>query len=98
MRAFVKSRPGTVCMTHASHFYPQGTNLYFIFIMRPKDQEEYFAFRAAIVDKIVECGGSISHHHGVGRMFAPWMEKHLGPRPRWTCCARSSGTSTPTTS
>jgi alkyldihydroxyacetonephosphate synthase len=27
VRAYIKSRPGTICMTHASHFYPQGTNL-----------------------------------------------------------------------
>ena len=31
VRAFVKSRPKTVCMTHLSHLYPQGANLYFIF-------------------------------------------------------------------
>jgi len=79
VREFVKRRPSTVCMTHASHFYSQGTNLYFIFMMRPEHQEEFFAFRSAVVSKIVESGGSISHHHGIGRMFAPWMEKHLGP-------------------
>jgi len=77
-RAFVKQRPRTLCMTHCSHFYGQGTNLYFIFILRPESQDEFVRFRAGIVDKIVECGGSISHHHGVGRLFAPWMEKHLG--------------------
>lgn len=78
VRAFAKGRPGTICMTHASHFYPQGTNLYFIFIMRPADSEEYFRFRAQAIDKMVEHGGSVSHHHGVGRLFAPWMEQHLG--------------------
>ncbi len=31
VRALVKSRPQTICMTHLSHAYPQGTNLYFIF-------------------------------------------------------------------
>jgi alkyldihydroxyacetonephosphate synthase len=77
VRAFVKSRPGTICMTHASHFYPQGTNLYFIFIAR-MDLDEYVTFQKGIVDKIVEFGGSLSHHHGVGRLLAPWMEKHLG--------------------
>jgi alkyldihydroxyacetonephosphate synthase len=30
------------------------------------------------VDTILANGGSISHHHGVGRVFAPWMEGHLG--------------------
>ena len=79
VREFVKSRPGTMCMTHASHFYPQGTNLYFILILRPKNLDEFVAFRNSVVEKIVEFGGSLSHHHGVGRMFAPWLEKHLGP-------------------
>ena len=78
VREFVKSRPGTVCMTHASHFYPQGTNLYFILVLRPTDSDEYFAFRDAIIDKIVESGGSTSHHHGVGNLFAPWLETYLG--------------------
>jgi alkyldihydroxyacetonephosphate synthase len=78
VRAFVKSRPGTLCMTHGSHFYPQGTNLYFIFLMKPKDNAEFYQFRREVVDKILEHGGSISHHHGVGRMLAPWMENHLG--------------------
>lgn len=78
VRKFVKSRPRTLCMTHCSHFYPQGTNLYFIFLLKPGDEAEFFRFRREIVDHIVELGGSISHHHGVGRLFAPWMQKHLG--------------------
>jgi len=78
VRSFVKRRPGTICMTHASHFYPQGTNLYFIFLMRPQDSDEFFQFRKQVVDRIIENGGSISHHHGIGRMFAPWMEPYLG--------------------
>ena len=78
VRTFVKARPGTCCLTHASHFYPQGTNLYFIFMIKPENEQEFFRFRSDIVSRIVEYGGSISHHHGIGRMFAPWMEKHLG--------------------
>ena len=78
VRSFVKARPRTICMTHASHFYPQGTNLYFIFIVRMNDVEEYKAFQAGIIDQVEKHGGSLSHHHGVGRMMAPWMERHLG--------------------
>jgi alkyldihydroxyacetonephosphate synthase len=78
VRSFAKQRPKTLLMTHASHFYPQGTNLYFIFMLRPDNTDEFFQFRSDIVDKILENGGSISHHHGIGRMFAPWMETHLG--------------------
>jgi alkyldihydroxyacetonephosphate synthase len=77
VRAYVKSRPATMCMTHASHFYPQGTNLYFIFIAR-MDLTEYIPFQKGIIDKIVKYGGTLSHHHGVGRLLAPWMEDHLG--------------------
>jgi len=78
VRAYIKSRPDTMCMTHASHFYPQGTNLYFIFIIKMDDPEEFRKFHRGIIDSIQKNGGSLSHHHGVGRMIGPWMETHLG--------------------
>ncbi len=78
VRAYIKKRPGTVCMTHASHFYPGGTNLYFIYVLKPDSLDEFFEFHRGIIDRIVENGGSISHHHGVGKMLAPWLEKHIG--------------------
>jgi alkyldihydroxyacetonephosphate synthase len=78
VREFVKSRPKTVCMAHASHFYPQGTNLYFIFIGKMNSVKEYTKFQEGIIDAIYRNGGSLSHHHGVGKMTAPWMEAQLG--------------------
>ncbi|MGK0290899.1 MAG: alkyldihydroxyacetonephosphate synthase, partial [bacterium] len=78
VRAFIKNRPNTICMTHSSHFYQQGTNLYFIFFAKMKDIEEYKNFQDGIIDSIERHGGSLSHHHGVGKMIAPWMERHLG--------------------
>lgn len=78
VREFIKNRPQTVCMTHASHFYPQGTNLYFIFIMKCDNINEYKEFQDGVIDKIQQFGGSLSHHHGVGKMIGPWMEQHLG--------------------
>lgn len=77
-RAFVKSRPDTICLTHASHFYAQGTNLYFIFIMKESDVQAYIDFQEGLMDTIQKSGGSLSHHHGVGRMIAKWMPEHLG--------------------
>ena len=77
VRAYIKSRPDTMCLTHASHFYPQGTNLYFIFFAR-MNVDEYVTFQSGIIDRIHKFGGSLSHHHGVGRLLAPWMETHLG--------------------
>jgi alkyldihydroxyacetonephosphate synthase len=78
VRRFIKQRPHTVCMAHASHFYPQGTNLYFIFIAKVQDLDEYRRLQAGIIDTILQHGGSLSHHHGVGKLMAPWMERHLG--------------------
>jgi alkyldihydroxyacetonephosphate synthase len=78
VRTYIKGRPRTICMTHASHFYPQGTNLYFIFIGRFESVDAYRAFQAGILDRIQAHGGALSHHHGIGRMIAPWIEGHLG--------------------
>ncbi len=78
VRAYIKGRARTICMTHASHFYPQGTNLYFIFIGRFDSTEDYRVFQAGIIDRIQAHGGSLSHHHGIGRLLAPWIENHLG--------------------
>ena len=78
VRAFVKSRPHTICMTHMSHAYPQGSNLYWIFITRMSDPEEFKAFHAGILSAIQKSGASMSHHHGIGKMFAPWLEGSVG--------------------
>jgi alkyldihydroxyacetonephosphate synthase len=78
VRSFVKSRPNTLCLTHCSHFYPQGTNLYFIFIGTFSTSDEYKKFQESIIDRIEKSGGSLSHHHGVGKMISPWIERHLG--------------------
>ncbi|MCP4606096.1 MAG: FAD-binding oxidoreductase [Proteobacteria bacterium] len=78
VRSFIKSHPNTICMTHASHFYSQGTNLYFIFITPLNRLKDFREFQRGIINEIIEHGGSLSHHHGVGRMMGPWMEQHLG--------------------
>jgi alkyldihydroxyacetonephosphate synthase len=78
VRLFTKSRPETICMTHLSHAYPQGANLYFIFIGKFKDKEEYLEYQYGIFDNILAAGASMSHHHGVGKMTARWVEASIG--------------------
>ena len=78
VRKFVKSRPHTICMTHMSHVYPQGANLYWIFITRMHDPAEFKAYHAGILDAIQKSGASMSHHHGIGKMFGPWLEGAVG--------------------
>jgi alkyldihydroxyacetonephosphate synthase len=65
-------------MTHASHFYSNSTNLYFVFILKPENRNEFSAFYKGIIDAVIKHGGSLSHHHGIGKLFGPWMESHLG--------------------
>ena len=78
VREFCHSRPNTICMTHMSHFYPQGCNLYFIFIARMSGLEEYREYQAGILDAIQKAGATMSHHHGIGKMTAPWLEGQIG--------------------
>ncbi|MDR3216558.1 MAG: FAD-binding oxidoreductase [Clostridiaceae bacterium] len=79
VRKFVKSRPGTICTTHMSHCYPAGANLYFIWMMKEDNTiEEFKAFHGGILNAIHESGASMSHHHGIGKLFAPYNARSLG--------------------
>jgi alkyldihydroxyacetonephosphate synthase len=74
---YARSIPGTTCFGHMSHFYPYGSNLYFIFGVKGSVQD-YVNYRTGLVDAMVKAGGSPSHHHGVGRLMHPWIERFLG--------------------
>jgi alkyldihydroxyacetonephosphate synthase len=78
VRKVVKGRPRTVCMTHLSHAYPQGANLYFIFIARIGKINEYLRLQYSILQAILKAGASMSHHHGIGKQTAPWLEEQIG--------------------
>lgn len=78
VRAFIKNRPQTICMTHISHAYPQGGNLYFIFIGKMATIKEYLDLQYGILSAIQKSGAAISHHHGVGKQTAPWLEGQIG--------------------
>lgn len=80
VRKYCKSRPNTICMTHMSHAYPQGANLYFIFIAKMRELDEFKDYHAGILDAIQASGAAMSHHHGIGKMFAPWLEGQIGTR------------------
>lgn len=78
VRSYCKSRPQTICMTHMSHCYPQGANLYFIFIAKMSEIEDYLEYQQGILDNIQKHGAAMSHHHGIGKMTAPWLEHQIG--------------------
>ena len=72
--------PHTIVTTHMSHCYPQGANLYFIFITKMTDAEAFKKYHSSILDAIQRSGAAMSHHHGIGKMFGPWLEGQLGAR------------------
>ncbi len=81
VREVIKARPHSACLTHISHAYENGANLYFI-VISPMDRSDplrdYRDYHRRIIDAVVAHGGSLSHHHGVGRLFAPWYAHHVG--------------------
>jgi alkyldihydroxyacetonephosphate synthase len=81
VRTYLKSRYKTVAMVHISHVYENGANLYFTFLSPMKKGDElsdYESFHKGLVDTIHANKGSLSHHHGIGRTLAPWMQNELG--------------------
>jgi alkyldihydroxyacetonephosphate synthase len=67
---------------HLSHLYPSGSSLYFTFLIGGADDHEAeTSYRAAwqqAASCCAEAGGTITHHHGVGRLKAPFLENELG--------------------
>jgi len=78
VRKVVKSLPRTICMTHMSHAYPQGTNLYFIFIKKYEGIDDYLSLQYSILEAIKDSGAAMSHHHGIGKQTAPWLVEQIG--------------------
>jgi alkyldihydroxyacetonephosphate synthase len=81
--AALKALPG--CLNgsaHSSHVYRSGLNLYFSFAIRTEAPEamepSYFAAWTAIMEATDRHGGGLAHHHGIGRVRAPWLERELG--------------------
>jgi alkyldihydroxyacetonephosphate synthase len=72
--------PG-LAFCHLSHAYADGASLYFTFLARARRGEEIEQWRQvkrAASEAIVAAGGTITHHHGVGRDHAPYMEAEVG--------------------
>lgn len=67
---------------HLSHPYRSGASLYFTFLMRAPDDEAaeraYLSGWQAALKACAEAGGSITHHHGVGLLKAPFLADEIG--------------------
>ncbi len=67
-------------MCHVSHVYPTGASLYFTVIanLRSDPLDTWAHIKRRVNDAILAAGGTISHHHAVGRDHAAWLEQEIG--------------------
>lgn len=77
---FAEQNSKSLVLCHVSHVYPTGAALYFTIIgnLRGAVLEEWSLIKARVNDTILAHGGTISHHHGVGRDHAPWLACEIG--------------------
>ena len=81
-RAFDKHCRGRGMITcRFTHIYPDGPAPYYSIVAwsEPGLQlETWDAIKASVSDAIIEHGGTITHHHAVGRDHRPWYERERG--------------------
>ena len=68
-------------MCHISHSYHDGVCMYFTVIFemdQKRPAEQWVRFKRAVSQTIIESGGNISHHHGVGRDHRKWYQAEAG--------------------
>lgn len=73
----VTGRPGT-CTVRFTHLYPDGPAPYFTwhaFGDKAKLVEQFWAIKAAASAALVDAGGTITHHHALGRDHRTWYDR-----------------------
>ena len=70
---------------HSSHSYQNGTNMYFVHyynLVDIKPEEEltkyHYPLKKIVVEETIKAGGSMCHHHGVGKHRTPWIKDEYG--------------------
>lgn len=80
------SRAGDLTMLggHSSHSYINGTNMYFVYNYNincdPEDEMRIYhhPLQTIIVEETLKLGGSMCHHHGIGKYRNEWTKEEHG--------------------
>ncbi len=81
---FPRAADLTMLGAHSSHSYQTGTNLYFVYDYTincsPREEIELYhkPLNAIIVTEALRLGGSMVHHHGIGKYRTPWVREEHG--------------------
>ena len=73
---------GGVITCRFTHVYPDGPAPYYTFVAPGRagaELEQWAKIKAAASDAIIANGGTITHHHAVGRLHRPWWEQERSP-------------------
>jgi alkyldihydroxyacetonephosphate synthase len=71
-----RGAPRVSCRT--THAYPDGVAPYFTVLapaIRGGEVEQWDEIKAAVSEAILAAGGTITHHHAVGRDHRPWYDR-----------------------
>ncbi|MDQ0143208.1 FAD-binding oxidoreductase [Cupriavidus necator] len=82
----VTGRPGSVTCRF-THLYPDGPAPYFTWFAygdKARIPEQYLAIKRVAEQAMVDAGGTVTHHHALGRDHRPWYDKE---RPELFCTA-----------
>jgi alkyldihydroxyacetonephosphate synthase len=69
---------------HSSHSYINGTNMYFVYNYEihcaPEDEMRIYhhPLQRIIVEETLKLGGSMCHHHGIGKFRSEWTKEEHG--------------------
>lgn len=68
-------------LCHISHVYETGASLYFTVAAKELEDglAQWLPVKAAASDAMIAAGGSITHHHAIGRDHKPWLAEEIGP-------------------
>lgn len=78
--ALGESGTPALVLCHISHVYPTGASLYFTVVAAQRGDaiSQWRTVKDGASQSIVDCGGTITHHHGVGADHLPWMQDEIG--------------------
>jgi alkyldihydroxyacetonephosphate synthase len=70
-----------LAFAHVSHAYPDGASIYYTLVapqVKGQEAQQWLRIKKAATDCIMRNGGTLSHHHGIGKDHAPWIIEELG--------------------
>jgi alkyldihydroxyacetonephosphate synthase len=77
-RALAEECGGGIIACRFTHLYPDGPAPYYTFVgaLRPGGElAQWRAIKACASEALASAGGTITHHHAVGRIHRPWYDR-----------------------